>query len=43
MEIFYEKELLLNKLQMSYYPEQDSRFRDQAKVFSITGLIKEYY
>ena len=29
---FYEKELLRNKLYMSYYPESDSRIRDKVKV-----------
>ena len=30
--IFYEKELLLNKLQMSYYPKPDSHARAKVKV-----------
>ena len=29
---FYEKKLLLNKLQMSCYTELDSQIRDKAKV-----------
>ena len=29
---FYEKELLLSKLLMSYYPEPDSHIRDEVKV-----------
>ena len=28
---FYEKELLLSNLQMIYYPEPDSHFRDKFK------------
>ena len=30
--IFYEKELLLSKLQMSYYPKPDSHARAKVKV-----------
>ena len=33
---FYEKELLLSKLYMSYYPESDSYIRDKVKV--VLGL-----
>ena len=29
---FYEKELLLNKLEMSYYPKPDSHITDKVKV-----------
>ena len=29
---FYQKELLLTKLLMSYYPESDSHIRDKVKV-----------
>ena len=29
---FYEKELLLRKLYMSYYPEPDVHIRDKVKV-----------
>ena len=29
---FYEKELLLNKLWMSYYPEPDNHIGDKVKV-----------
>ena len=29
---FYEKELLLSTLQMSYYPEPDGHIRDKVKV-----------
>ena len=29
---FYEKELLLSTLQMSYYPELDGHIRDKLKV-----------
>ena len=45
---FYEKELLLSKLQMSYYPEPDSDVRDKIKVvldFSdyATKKVKQCY
>ena len=33
---FYEKELLLSKLYVSYYPEPDSHIRDKVKV--VLGL-----
>ena len=29
---FYEKELLLSKLQMSYYPGPDNHIRDKVKI-----------
>ena len=29
---FYERELLLSILQISYYPEQDSHIKDEVKV-----------
>ena len=29
---FYENDLLLNKLLMSFYPESDSHFKDKVKV-----------
>ena len=32
MESFYEKGLLLNKLQMNFYPEPGSHIRDKVQV-----------
>ena len=32
IESFYEKSLLWNMLQMSYYPKPDSHIRDKVKV-----------
>ena len=39
--IFYEKELLMSKLQMSYYPERNSHIRDNVKV--VLDATKELY
>ena len=32
MERFYEKDLLLGKLQMSYYPQPENRIRDKVRL-----------
>ena len=40
IESFYEKELFLRKLQMSYYSQTNSRIRDKIKVSVIkTALV----
>ena len=39
--IFYEKELLMSKLQMSYYPERNSHIRDNVKV--VLDATKDFF